>query len=250
MPIQKTILAVNNFIVNTTMFLNNFSHDCEGKFMKISSRITDLETLLMIFEAKLNSFNIEESTDGKSSADPGLISGTETAGDLSSTLGYDDRDGMEFVGDKVGENVPCARAVDAGYTGDPDGHRSSQSSGDHGSDINKAPLRPPPPPPPPVSSATPLAASPLSAPILSPSIAQEEGSHETHHSSIVGENKNTDEREIGGGRIKAKEHPDYIGYFKMMKVTCLRYLFSVVRSVYQLSLPSLTKNITDKKRLV
>ena len=80
-PIQKTILAVNNFIVNTTIFLNNFSNDCEGKFIKISSRITDLETLLMIFEAKLNSINIdidEKNTysDSNNSADPGPILGT------------------------------------------------------------------------------------------------------------------------------------------------------------------------------
>jgi Subunit CCDC53 of WASH complex len=216
-------LAVNNFIVNTTTFLNDFSQDCEGKFMKISSRITDLETLLMVFEAKLNSFNIEENSHRKSSADPGPISGSAAAGVSSSSHDYDNRDDNGLGGGKGAENIPSTHAGDAGYTGDPDGRRSSPPSGGHGSDTNEPPLRPPPPPPgpPPPPPPTP----PISAPSLSANTVQMDSSHGTHDGNER-ENKGTNERETGGGTT-AKEHPDYIGYFKMMKVPFLP-CFSVI----------------------
>jgi Subunit CCDC53 of WASH complex len=219
-PIQKTILAVNNFIVNTTTFLNDFSQDCEGKFMKISSRITDLETLLMIFEAKLNSFSIEEHSYGKSSADPGPISGTGAAGVLSSSHDYHDRDDNRLGEGNAGESIPSSRTGDAGYTGDPDGYRSSPPSGGHGSAITEPSLRPPPPPPGP-----PPPAPPVSVPFLSASTVQMDGSHGTHQSN-EGEFKGTDRGVAGGEGTKAKEHPDYIGYFKMMKVPYLPRFFA------------------------
>jgi Subunit CCDC53 of WASH complex len=192
--------------------------------MKISSRITDLETLLMIFEAKLNSFNIEENSRGKSCADPGPISGSEAAGVSSSSHDYDNGHDNGLGGGKGGENIPSARAGDAGYTGDPDGRRSSPPSGGHSSDINEPPLRPPPPPPgPPPPPPTP----PISTSFLSTNNVQLDSSHCTHDGN-ESENKGTDERETGGGGTKAKEHPDYIGYFKMMKVPflpCFSFIF-------------------------
>ena len=55
MPVQKTLVLINNFIVTTADYLNAFSDTVEKKIAKVSNRITDLETLLAVLEAKLNS---------------------------------------------------------------------------------------------------------------------------------------------------------------------------------------------------
>ena len=54
-PIQTTLLFVNNFIVNTTKFLNTFSESCDIKLTQISSKINNLDIVLSVLEAKLNS---------------------------------------------------------------------------------------------------------------------------------------------------------------------------------------------------
>lgn len=54
-PIQTTLLFVNNFIVNTTKFLNTFSESCDIKLSNISSKINNLDIVLSVLEAKLNS---------------------------------------------------------------------------------------------------------------------------------------------------------------------------------------------------
>ena len=51
--------------------MNNFSNSCEEKMSTVSSRITDLETLLKIFEAKLSSLpdtSISQSSSSSSSS--------------------------------------------------------------------------------------------------------------------------------------------------------------------------------------
>lgn len=55
---------INNFIVNTADFLNVFSNTIEKKIASASNKITNLETLLAVLEAKLNSIpdlNVPES---------------------------------------------------------------------------------------------------------------------------------------------------------------------------------------------
>lgn len=54
-PVQKSLVLINNFIVNTSLFLNSFSESVEQKISSVSSRITDIEILLSILEEKLNS---------------------------------------------------------------------------------------------------------------------------------------------------------------------------------------------------
>lgn len=54
-PIQKTLVVINNFVVNTAEFFNAFSETVEKKISAVSSKITELEILLSVFEAKLNS---------------------------------------------------------------------------------------------------------------------------------------------------------------------------------------------------
>ena len=53
-PIKKRII-VNNFVVNTTRFLNRFSKIVDEKLLKVSNNISRLETTLSILEAKLDS---------------------------------------------------------------------------------------------------------------------------------------------------------------------------------------------------
>ena len=54
-PMQKTLLLVNNFITNTGIFLNNFSNCCETKLSDVSLRINRIEITLSLLEAKLGS---------------------------------------------------------------------------------------------------------------------------------------------------------------------------------------------------
>ena len=64
-PVQKTLILLNNFTVTTADYLNAFSDTVEKKISKVSNRITDLETLLAVLEAKLNSVpDLDAASDG------------------------------------------------------------------------------------------------------------------------------------------------------------------------------------------
>ena len=54
-PPKKSLAYVNNFVINTTQFLNRFSYVCENKLREVSSDITRLEIMLSILESKLAS---------------------------------------------------------------------------------------------------------------------------------------------------------------------------------------------------
>jgi Ca2+-binding EF-hand superfamily protein len=54
-PIHKTLLLVNNFVVSTSAFINEFAEACETKISGVSSKINELEILLAVLEAKLGS---------------------------------------------------------------------------------------------------------------------------------------------------------------------------------------------------
>ena len=54
-PIRKTLLLINNFVSNTTRFLNHFSAVCEEKLARVANNLTRLEVQLAILETKLNS---------------------------------------------------------------------------------------------------------------------------------------------------------------------------------------------------
>ena len=55
MPLHKTLVLVNNFILNTSSFLNEFAEACESKISVVSSKINQIEIVLAVLEAKLNS---------------------------------------------------------------------------------------------------------------------------------------------------------------------------------------------------
>ena len=52
---QNSIILINNFISTTTIFFDNFIDDTQLKISNISNKVTELETLLSVLEAKLNS---------------------------------------------------------------------------------------------------------------------------------------------------------------------------------------------------
>lgn len=54
-PQGQTVIVINNFIANTTSFLNVFAQICETKLSKVSQRLCDVELTLSLLEAKLNS---------------------------------------------------------------------------------------------------------------------------------------------------------------------------------------------------
>ena len=54
-PLRKTVLLVNSFLVSTAQFLNHFATTCEEKLTAVGGKITTLETTLSILEAKLDS---------------------------------------------------------------------------------------------------------------------------------------------------------------------------------------------------
>lgn len=60
-PHQTTLHLVNNFVLQTTRFLNRFSNVCEDKLATVAKNIQNLETTLAIIEAKLGS--IDDSDD-------------------------------------------------------------------------------------------------------------------------------------------------------------------------------------------
>ncbi len=48
-------MVINNFVVNTSEFFNAFSETVEKKISNVSNKVTELEILLSVLEAKLNS---------------------------------------------------------------------------------------------------------------------------------------------------------------------------------------------------
>lgn len=54
-PHQLTIQFINNFVVNTTQFLNKFALTCDEKLRDVHNRIQRLEITMNILDAKLNS---------------------------------------------------------------------------------------------------------------------------------------------------------------------------------------------------
>jgi len=67
-PHQTTLHLVNNFVLQTTRFLNRFSNTCEEKLAELSSDIQSLEISLSIVEAKLDIQGLDTSAPPPSSA--------------------------------------------------------------------------------------------------------------------------------------------------------------------------------------
>jgi hypothetical protein len=87
--VQKTLVLLNNFTVTTADYLNAFSDTVEKKISKVSNRITDLETLLAVLEAKLNSVPDLDAASDRSSTHNNPSSAVQQP--ISSSSGAPDR---------------------------------------------------------------------------------------------------------------------------------------------------------------
>jgi len=54
-PSPQTVALINNFVINTTQFINKFAHLCEQKLSNVSRKVERLEITMSILEAKLAS---------------------------------------------------------------------------------------------------------------------------------------------------------------------------------------------------
>ena len=52
---KKTLTLINYFILNTSQFLNSFSNVADTKIHDIDEKLDELETVISIFEQKLDS---------------------------------------------------------------------------------------------------------------------------------------------------------------------------------------------------
>lgn len=52
---KKTLTLINYFILNTSQFLNQFGNVSEKKIHDVDEKLDDLEALIAIFEAKMES---------------------------------------------------------------------------------------------------------------------------------------------------------------------------------------------------
>lgn len=182
--------------------------------MKISSRITDLETVLLIFEAKLNSVHLDENEATKMNVIGGEIL-------------------VESVSDDYNVNGKAIfkESYNNNKNENNDKNESSKES-QHVFNYDSAtflstthfepPSYPPPPPPTPLSLPPPPPPPPSIAPSIpiAPSTQQHDISTTLSHSQPIEieEIENNQNSTSSEGKIKVKEHPDYIVYFKMMKV--------------------------------
>ena len=78
----RTVGFVNNFLVETTEFLNRFSVACDKRLREVSASLQKLEITMAILEAKLASIPGLENVDASSivSAAPSAVQASEPAG--------------------------------------------------------------------------------------------------------------------------------------------------------------------------
>ncbi|KAE9122313.1 hypothetical protein PF005_g7178 [Phytophthora fragariae] len=150
-PAAQSLLLINNFVANTTRFLNHFAHECEERITRVSDNVTRVEILLAILEAKLSSIpdlNVSDAEVAAAAADGDATSLNLAANQMD--LGISDQD------------LPSMEAAAANGTPMPPPPPPPE---EEGASIEGLPPPPPPPPstdgmegalivPPPPSSPT------------------------------------------------------------------------------------------------
>lgn len=136
-PMPKSLLLINNFVANTTRFLNHFAHECEERIARVSTNLTRVEIMLAILEAKLDSIPDLDVSESEIQAAEQSISGTApVATSTEPSLGIDSQD-LPSTDDGFGF-IPPPPPPPPGMPLDMDGESETQLVG-----------MPPPPPPPP-----------------------------------------------------------------------------------------------------
>lgn len=77
-PINKTVVFLNNFIISTTQYLNRFSYLCEQKLSKVARDVQRIEITMSILETKLQSIEGIDKVSGPSSTTSSTTSTNQT----------------------------------------------------------------------------------------------------------------------------------------------------------------------------
>ena len=107
-PVKKTLLIVNTFVVNTAAFLNKFVSTCESKLHKIHTDIQRMETTMLLLESKLSSIDwLRQAEQGKAPIIPAVDSWetTEFKDDNEKSKNVNDDSG-DSKDEKVNEVAP------------------------------------------------------------------------------------------------------------------------------------------------
>lgn len=191
-PMAKSLLLVNNFVANTTRFLNHFANDCEERIARVSTSLTRVEIMLAILEAKLDSIPDLEVTESEVQAAGQSISGeAPLQARVEPSIGIDSQD------------LP---STDDGFG-----------------------LVPPPPPPPPPSgfdaeAETRLVGMPPPPP--PPGLPSFDEDGETSNALVIAPSNelapagmfDEDEGQDGFPVLKLKDDPVYAKYFTMRRL--------------------------------
>jgi hypothetical protein len=106
---------INNFVINTAVFLNTFSDTIETKISSTSSKLTQLEILLSVLEAKLNSVPGLESSlpDEKPTVDHGTA--TSLSSQNSKSAVPDVTQNNQGEGSSVSDVQPSSNSLPEEY---------------------------------------------------------------------------------------------------------------------------------------
>ncbi|CAI5745319.1 unnamed protein product [Peronospora destructor] len=196
-PAAKSLLLINNFVANTTRFLNHFAHECEERITHVSNNVTRVEILLAILEAKLNSIPDLSVTDAEVAA--------AADGNLNPNVNQIDLG----ISDQDLPSMETAAANGTPLPPPPDENGSSI--------VDMAPLPPPPPPPPSMDGMKMALVVPPPPPLGSSSPA---GSMPPPLPPSMGD---SDDAEVevksdGPSMLKLKDDPFYAKYFTMRRL--------------------------------
>jgi len=105
-PVKKTLLIVNTFVVNTAAFLNKFVTTCESKLHKIHTDIQRMETTMLLLESKLSSIDwLRQAEQGQAPVIPQADS-WETTTNTTNTKDATNGNGEEQKGDNADPAPP------------------------------------------------------------------------------------------------------------------------------------------------
>ncbi|KAF4045713.1 Subunit CCDC53 of WASH complex [Phytophthora infestans] len=194
-PAAKSLLLINNFVANTTRFLNHFAHECEERITRVSDNVTRVEILLAILEAKLNSIPDLNVSDAAVNGDDGNLNLNTNQMDL----GISDQDlpSMETNGTPLPPPPPPPEVEGALIEGVlPPPHPPSMDG------MEGALVLPPPPPP----------SSPSGSMPPPPPSSMEDFDDDDEEAQV--EVKESDGLPV----LKLKDDPVYAKYFTMRRL--------------------------------
>ncbi|GMF42968.1 unnamed protein product [Phytophthora fragariaefolia] len=192
-PAAKSLVLLNNFVANTTRFLNHFAHECEERMARVSHNVTRVEILLAILEAKLNSIPDLSVSDAEVAAAGGQDDPNLNLAATQIDLGISDQD-LPSMDPAAANGVPPPPPPDEGAS------------------IEE--LLPPPPPPPPMDG--------MEGALIVPPPPSSPAASVPPPLSSMGDFDDDEQVEVqqsdGPAVLKLKDDPVYAKYFTMRRL--------------------------------